>query len=201
MTQSEAPMTNPIPMTDISNLKPGDALTYEQVMALPDGAVFTALFACGGSAPDGHVELTIIRSGKQFLATGSAHATHVGNQSYWLGHRTHILDSGWHSARLESMPEPSKDQPILCDRCGTTYKNNERHACAVREPAKPERQASEIEKRAAAALENSAYGAIKSWVDKLDSCDTVFTWYEELARRVNYYREVYDYAESIGAIE
>ena len=31
-------------MTDISNLKPGAALTYEQAMALPDGAVVSAVW-------------------------------------------------------------------------------------------------------------------------------------------------------------
>lgn len=172
-------------MTD-SNLKPGAALTYEQAMALPDGAVVSALWnneehrnyytVGGGNDIDG--------SPRKF--EGST----LEKKDYWRADR-------WHSVRLESLPEPSKYRPILCDRCGTTYKNNERHACVAREPAKPERQASEIEKRAAVALLSERADFLQMSVTNLEgapvSNSVLYTW-------ARFYTEAYDYAKSIGAL-
>ena len=40
-----------------------------------------------------------------------------------------------------------------------------------------------------------------SWCEKVGSCDSLFTWHDELTRRIGEYIEAYDYAKSIGAIE
>lgn len=69
------------------------------------------------------------------------------------------------------------------------------------EPSKPERQASEIEKEAARMYEASHAASVESWCEKVGSCDSLFTWHDELTRRMGEYKEAYDYAKSIGAIE
>ena len=203
-------------MTDISNLKPGDALTYEQAMALPDGAVVSAVWNYDAQ--------------RTFCTVGSNNSLGVpkkfGGAS--LEHEDYWNYDQWHSVRLESLPELLV-WVITCDRCGTTYKNNERHACAASEPAKiviqesgtisksvyesllpehhtraacepakPERQASEIEKRAAWALlgelSDDVRCAATGECADIDSANV-------LADACRQYIEAYDYAKSIGAIE
>ena len=225
-------------MTDISNLKPGAALTYEQAMALPDGAVVSAVWGYDAQ----RTFCTVGSNGALGVPKKFGGAT-LEYKEYWVDHR-------WHSVRLESLPELPV-WVIACERCGTTYKNNERHACVAREPsesspgegyrwlvtgvdvlrsgdewknqngkfapipvwcvggvadgaimfrrriepqaepAKPERQASEIEKRAALALVYTYLQDVKSAVS--DDKNP----YNECSKFV----EAYDYAKSIGAIE
>lgn len=88
-------------MTDISKLKPGSALTYEQAMALPDCAVVSAIW--------GDDDL------RTYCTVGSNNSLGVpkkfGGAS--LEYKKYWNDSQWHSVLLESLPEPAKDQPIL----------------------------------------------------------------------------------------
>lgn len=86
-----------------------------------------------------------------------------------------------------------------CD-CGYTPENCS--GCGP-DPAKLERQASEIEKRAALALVASAAKALPESVTNRNhwSTDAFRLAFARLERELNDYREAYDYAKSIGAIE
>ena len=172
-------------MTDISNLRPGDALTYEQAMALPDCAVVSAIWG-----DDGLRTYCTVGSNNSLGVPKKFGGASLEHEDYWNYDQ-------WHSVRLESLPELLV-WVITCDRCGTTYKNNERHACDDREPAKPERQASEIEKRSAWALlgelSDDVRCAATGECADIDSANV-------LADACRQYTEAYDYAKSIGAIE
>lgn len=167
-------------MTDTSNLRPGDALTYEQAMALPDGAVVSAKWNY-----DAQRTFFTVGSNDEFGVPKKFGGSTLEHEDYWNYDQ-------WHSVRLESLPELPV-WVITCDRCGTTYKNNERHACDDREPAKPERQTSEIEKRAAMAL-------VELFKNTIEEC-VMTRRLESLRGRCTEYIEAYDYAKSIGAIE
>ena len=153
-----------IQMTDISNLKPGDALTYEQAMALPDGDVVSAIW--GGS----EVRMYFTVGSKDpFGDPRKFGGSILEREEYWSADR-------WHSVRLESLPEP----------------------------AKQERQASEIEKRAALTalgpLFEDCHDAMRDAMDERDY-DYLYDFWTNVEGVFRRYREMYDYAKSIGAIE
>lgn len=162
----------------MTELKVGQSLTYEQAMALPDGAVVSAVW--GDDAK------------RTRFTAGGKHSRRFGgvtleNVSYWDA-------DFWHSVRLESLPEPAKPERRLdelqCGKCGTTFACDVVHECA-------KRQASEIEKRAALALlETLAYKVRDATGGDLDYIDA----FNRLESECRKFVESYDYAKTLGAL-
>lgn len=167
----------------MEQLTPGQSLTYEQAMSLPDGAVVSAqwfsetkrsFYTVGGADADGVP--------KKF-AGASLDSPNLWEKQYW------------HDVRLESLPDRIEPYPIqdaynkLVERqeSGTISKD-------AYESLLPKRQASEIEKRAALALVESFS---QDFGDTLSDPHARDLWRGLCAK----YIEAYDYAKSIGAIE
>lgn len=184
----------------MNDLKPGQELTYEQVMALPDGAVISALWG------DYNIQAKCVYEIGGLDANGIPHKF----EGATLDDKNKWAPSMWHDVTLVSLPRdsqeiiseklsqsaaeqaPLRESPLgnVCDLCGATYKNNERHTCAP----KPETvQGSELAKRAALALLDSFS---QDFGDNVTDAHARETWRDICAR----YIEAYDYAKSIGAI-
>ena len=236
----------------------GQSLTTEQVRNLPDGA---------------EVEIYGSKANAQFnvVLRGYEHNAFIANKLEYFCMCCTLVSlppaPSEHSRRIEPQAEPANPElpvwVITCDRCGTTYKNNERHACAASEPsepspgegyrwveigerlitgdqressrgagdwfadnlpgvscqdvhcyrrriepqaepAKPERQASEMAKRAAlialGPLFEDCHDAMRDAMDERDY-DYLYDFWTNVEGVFRRYREMYDYAKSIGAIE
>lgn len=117
----------------MTELKVGQSLTPEQVRNLPDGAE-VEVYGSKANAPF------------KIVLRDCTHKKYIANEIEYFGLCCDLVSlptaPSEPNRRIEPQAEPASPElpvwVITCERCGTTYKNNERHACVASEPAKPE---------------------------------------------------------------
>jgi hypothetical protein len=161
----------------MTELQIGQSLTYEQVMALPDGAMINGVYcAC---PPD-----TLIRIGGrwQYASGGGCGITYKENWGSEM----------WMSATLVSLPSQGEPSPSQ----GVDYGSGDTTVITVSTSA----PVAEIEKEAALALIDARAKEVLRWAEryeKSNDSDSRNILVDECRKLVE--SEVY--ARSIGAIE